>query len=339
MKQRKRQRVSFKQIFCSFIHLRPTQHLVSMYELTKTTFGKHTRFELHNPLTGNSFSIVPAAGANMLDIQFAGHSILDGHSTPEELEAGKWGKSTILFPFPNRLDEGKYRWLGKEYQFPINNVATGNAIHGFVREEAFEVEYVFLAKNFASIRCYFDYVGDRPYYPFPFSLEIEFSIHDTGKFELAVEVENLHHAPIPIGFGWHPYFRLTETANEHRLKVPACEKVGINDRMIPTGGRTQFKDFQALTTIRETMLDTCFHNAKTSGQYQLVLEGGGRRLRLKAPVAQFPFFQVFTPPHRESIALEPMTCNVDAFNNQQGLVGLAPDKKWKGKMSLEYREG
>ncbi|MFN0215071.1 MAG: hypothetical protein ACKVT2_12515, partial [Saprospiraceae bacterium] len=142
-----------------------------MYELTKTPFGKHTRFHLHNPLTGNGFSIVPAVGANVLDIQFSGQSILDGHNIPEELEAGKWGKSTILFPFPNRLKDGKYRWLGKEYQFPINNAATGNAIHGFVREEAFEVEYVFLSRNFASIRCFFDYTGDRPYYPFPFSLE------------------------------------------------------------------------------------------------------------------------------------------------------------------------
>jgi aldose 1-epimerase len=180
-------------------------------------------------------------------------------------------------------------------------------------------------------------VGDRPYYPFPFSLEIEFFIHDTGKFEVQVEVENLHHTSIPIGFGWHPYFRLTEGANGHALQVPACEKVTINKRMIPTGGRAQFKDFQALTFVEETILDNCFQCSKTSGNYQLMLEGGGRYLTMKAPIAQFPFFQVFTPPHRESIALEPMTCNVDAFNNKQGLVGLAPDKKWKGKMSLEYR--
>ena len=307
-----------------------------MYELTKTPFGKHTRFELHNPETGQGFSIVPAVGANVLDIQFDHQSILDGHSTPEELAAGKWGKSTILFPFPNRLNEGKYRWLGKDYQFPVNNPATGNAIHGFVRNEAFEVEYVFLAKNFASIRCYFDYVGDLPYYPFPFSLEIEFSIHDTGKFEVQIEVQNLHHAPIPFGFGWHPYFRLTEGANNHALQVPPCEKITINKQMIPTGGRSQFKAFQALTFVEDTMLDNCFQSTKNSGSYQLMLEGNGRYLTMKAPVAQFPFFQVFTPPHRESIALEPMTCNVDAFNNKQGLVELAPDKKWKGKMSLGY---
>jgi aldose 1-epimerase len=307
-----------------------------MYELIKTPFGKHTRFELRSPASGNGFSIVPGAGANVLDIQFKNHSILDGYTTPEELAAGKWGKSTVLFPFPNRLDEGKYKWLGETYQFPINNAATGNAIHGFVREEAFEVDYVFLSRNFASIRCFFDYMGDREYYPFPFSLELEFSIHESGKFELGIEVHNLHSDPIPMGFGWHPYFRLTEIADAHALQIPACEKVAIDKRMIPTGGRSKFSAFHALTFVEDTVLDNCFQSSKTSGMYQLMLEGKGRYLTMKAPVAQFPFFQVFTPPHRESIALEPMTCNVDAFNNKQGLVALAPDKKWKGKIDLKY---
>ena len=202
-----------------------------MYELIKTPFGKHTRFDLRSPLSGHGFSIVPAAGANVLDILFSGQSVLDGHATPEELESGKGGKSTLLFPFPNRLNEGKYKWMGRQYQFPVNNAATGNAIHGFVREEAFEVEYVLLAQTFARIRCYFDYVGNREYYPFPFTMEVEFSIHDSGLFEMEVEVQNLHHDPIPMGFGWHPYFRLTEGANKHSLQIPPCEKIEINDRM------------------------------------------------------------------------------------------------------------
>lgn len=305
-----------------------------MYELSKTLFGKHVRFDLRNPQTGNGFAIAPSAGANVLDIQFGGQSILDGYATPEELEAGKWGKSSVLFPFPNRLNGGKYQWLEKKYQFPINNAATGNAIHGFVREAVFEVEYIFLARNCAHLRCSFDYLGDREYYPFPFSIELEFSIHDSGKFELQVEVLNLHHEPIPMGFGWHPYFCLTESANRHALRLPPCEKVEINDKMIPTNGRSRYLDFQKWSAVGETMLDNCFHNAKTRGYYKLMLEAAGRTLAVKSTVKQFPFFQVFTPPHRESIALEPMSCNVDAFNNQQGLVSLAPDKKWSGKIEI-----
>lgn len=308
-----------------------------MYELTKSPFGEHTLFELSNPDSGNGLRIVPGKGATVLDIQFGGQSILDGYTTPKELAEGKWGKSSILFPFPNRLKDGKYTWLGKQYQFPINNAATGNAIHGFVREGAFEVDYVFLSQTSASIRCYYDYMGELSYYPFPFSLEMEFTIHDSGKFEMQVEVTNLHHEPIPVGFGWHPYFRLTEGANRHSLRLPPCEKVVIDERMIPSGGRMQYKVFEKLTFIEETVLDNCFQQNSAKGQYQLMLEGEGHYLTMKVPAAQFPFFQVFTPPHRESVALEPMSCNVDAFNNGQGLVKLAADARWKGKMVMELQ--
>jgi aldose 1-epimerase len=307
-----------------------------MYELTKSAFGKRTRFDLQNPATGTGFSIVPECGANVLDIRFGGQSILDGYASPDELEAGKWGKSSVLFPFPNRLNGGKYNWLGQAYQFPLNNAATANAIHGFAREEAFEVEYFFLAKDCASIRCSYDYEGQRPYYPFPFALDLEFTIHDDGTFSLEVEVENVHPQPIPVGFGWHPYFRLAERADDHRLQLPACEKVAIDERMIPTGERTKFADFQRIKSVGDAVLDNCFQYAKASGDYEMALESAEHRLLLNASAKQFPFFQVFTPPHRQSVALEPMTCNVDAFNNQQGLVTLGVGASWKGNMEIRF---
>ena len=305
-----------------------------MYELRQTPFGSFTRYDIYHEKSGNGFSIVPACGANVLDIQFGGDSILDGYDTPEALAAGKWGKSSLLFPFPNRLAKGAYKWLGKKYQFPLNNVATGNAIHGFVRDEAFEVEYCFLAKDGASIRCFYDYDGSREYYPFPFSLEIEFTISNDGRFRVEIALSNLGECAMPFGFGWHPYFRLASAADAHSLKLPACEKVAIDETMIPTGGRSIYTAFQTQKPIEDTILDTCFQHANTNGSPKLTLSAAGRKLSIKATAKKFPFFQVFTPPHRESIALEPMTCNVDAFNNGQGLISLLPDKKWKGKMEL-----
>lgn len=305
-----------------------------MYESEKSTFGQYTRYDLFNPSNGNSFSIVPEGGANVLDIRFSGKSILDGYQTPDELRAAKWGKSALLFPFPNRLNRGRYEWLGSTYEFPLNNATTENAIHGFVRNEAFEVEYIFLAKDHASILCSYVYEGQRSYYPFPFSLEVEFTIYDSGKFTLEAACLNLHRESIPIGFGWHPYFRLAETADEHAMQLPPCEKIAITDRMIPTGERSDFPAFQRKKRVGDAFLDNCFASKKTSGAYKMTLEGEGRRIAVKANARQFPFFQVFTPPHRESIALEPMSCNVDAFNNREGLITLAPDKEWKAKMEI-----
>ena len=309
-----------------------------MYDLVKTPFGKYTRYTLQHEATGNAFSIVPERGATLLDITLAGQQILDGYQTPEELDIAKFGKSALLFPFPNRLDRGRYEWLGKRYQFPINNVATENAIHGFVREEAFEVEFVFLAKDHASILCSFTYEGQRDYYPFPFTLEVEFMLHDSGVFTVEAACRNLHSQAIPIAFGWHPYFRLTERVDDHSVQLPACEKVDIQERMIPTGERTVFADFQRKKRLGEEVLDNCFQTAKAEGTYKLQLEHAGQRLKVQASARQFPYFQVFTPPHRSSIALEPMTGNIDAFNNGQGLITLQPDQEWKGKMTIALED-
>jgi aldose 1-epimerase len=119
------------------------------------------------------------------------------------------------------------------------------------------------------------------------------------------------------------------------MQLPACEKVEISDRMIPTGARTAYADFARKKSVGDTVLDNCFQANQSNGTYALKLEGnGGAQLSVKASARQFPYFQVFTPPHRESIALEPMSCNVDAFNNGQGLITLEPDKEWKAKMTV-----
>lgn len=173
---------------------------------------------------------------------------------------------------------------GKKYQFPINNAATENAIHGFVRDEAFEVDFVFLAKDHASILCSFTYEGQREYYPFPFTLEIEFMLHDNGTFTVEVACRNLHNQAIPFGFGWHPYFRLTERVDDHLLQLPSCEKVAIQERMIPTGERTAFSDFQRKKRLGEDELEYLLSGRQSGGQCittigtrRTTAEGAGQR--------------------------------------------------------------
>ena len=306
-----------------------------MYQLSVSAFGDFTRYELEHPESGNRFSIVPERGANVLDLHFGGVNILDGYDTPEALEQAKWGKSVLLFPFPNRLDRGQYSWQGKTYQFPINNAATENAIHGFVRDEAFYVVKIELGLEYALIQCRFDYDGSRPYYPFPFTLDVTFKIQNNGQFALKTSCLNRHSAPIPIGFGWHPYFKLTEKSDAHQMRLPVSSMVEINERMIPTGAQTHYTHFYRRKLVADTFLDNCFQ-AGTHGTYKMLLEHGTQNLIVSANAGQFPFFQVFTPPHRESIALEPMSCNVDALNNGDGLDILHPQETWKGEIKLKY---
>lgn len=307
-----------------------------MYELSTAPFGPYRRYDIQDPATGHGFSLAPAKGATLLDLRFAGKSVLDGYQTPDELSAGKWGKSAVLFPFPNRLRDGHYTWDGREYLFPINNADTGNAIHGFARGETFEVVRVELTTEDASIACRLDYDGRHAGYPFPCTLDLVFSISNRNDFSVSFFLKNRHDKAIPAGFGWHPYFRLAERADDHTLQLPPCEKIGIDDRMIPTGARSAFPDFETEKKLAATSLDNCFRATSAHLLYRLHLSAAGRRLMLVASEASFPFFQIFTPPHRQSVALEPMTCNVDAFRNGDGLVSVPPGGDWTAAFRIEY---
>jgi aldose 1-epimerase len=41
-----------------------------------------------------------------------------------------------------------------------------------------------------------------------------------------------------------------------------------------------------------------------------------------SPEGSYPFLQIYTPPHRQSIAIENLSAAPDAFNNKMGLIVL-----------------
>jgi len=43
------------------------------------------------------------------------------------------------------------------------------------------------------------------------------------------------------------------------------------------------------------------------------------------PDRAYPYLQVYTPPHRKSIAIENLSSAPDAFNNKIGLIELGPE--------------
>ncbi|MCB0532654.1 MAG: hypothetical protein H6574_16600 [Lewinellaceae bacterium] len=309
-----------------------------MFELTQVPFGIYRLYTLHHPETGDGFSIVPGLGATVLELNFRGTNVIDGYQSPEELEIGKWGKSALLFPFPNRLQDGQYSWLGENHFFPINHPSSGNAIHGFVRDEAFEVVRIELTNETAELTCRYEYRGQHASYPFPFTLEVTFSMSYRSAFHVSFFLKNRHKEAIPVGLGWHPYFRLADTVGDHNMQLPTCKMVEIDERMIPTGGLRAFPDFSKEKMLGDTVLDNCFKVADEHTLYHLHLRAGTRQLTLAASRELFPFFQVFTPPDRQSIALEPMTCNVNAFQTGDGLVTVPAGGDWTAAFGVEYRD-
>jgi len=50
--------------------------------------------------------------------------------------------------------------------------------------------------------------------------------------------------------------------------------------------------------------------------------------------SKYKYLQIYIPPSRKSIAIEPMTCKADAFNSGDGLIVLSPNEKFKGEYGV-----
>ncbi|MEO0339383.1 MAG: aldose 1-epimerase [Bacteroidota bacterium] len=310
-----------------------------MFAHTQEAFGKFVLHKIYNEATQTGFSIVPAYGGIVLDIQFGGTSIIDGYKTPIELDIADWGKSILMYPFPNRLRDGIYQWGGETYEFPINDSFTENAIHGLGKTEPMNIHQVQTSETAGELSCQFHYQGQYKYYPFPFVFTASFKITaDTLEVELAME--NKAEVSIPVGFGWHPYFALSADIRDSEIQLPPLDMVGIDERMIPTGKRYSFDEFLEKKKIGAAVLDNCFAVKTEPGQDKMQIQLSGEKGTIdywqELGTNKYQYVQLFMPPMRASIAIEPMTCNVNAFNNGDGLIHLEVGEQVAAKFGLTY---
>src|SRR5437763_86737 len=85
------------------------------------------------------------------------------------------GRGQVLAPWPNRLAGGRYEWEDDELQLPVNEVATGSAIHGLVRWGSWH------AVEHEAARVVLEHVlHPQPGYPFALRLRVEYRLSASG---------------------------------------------------------------------------------------------------------------------------------------------------------------
>ncbi len=319
-----------------------------MFKFEHTTFGRNDKITFFDDKE-NRFSLSPNYGGCLLELVFEGENVLDSYSTPEELAENKWSKSAFLYPYPNRLRDGKYKHNGKTYQFAINNAATQNSIHGFGKDVPMRVVKTSVKENEASVKLRFKHDGKNLSYPFKFSMDITMGFKraftdkkkkkHTAEFSVEMKFKNQSAHAIPVGLGWHPYFKISEKVDDTALFMPSVQKIDIDARMLPTGTFSKFENFKSWQTIGDTVLDNGFLIKQTDEKIaQICIKTNTAELKFWQEIgpAKWNYTQIFTPPHRNSIAIEPMTCNIDAFNNKDGLLLLTPKAVLDGKFGVRF---
>lgn len=312
-----------------------------MFQKEISDFGPFNLYRFIHYDSGNGFELTPAFGGTLLQVHFGNIPLLDGYAGPDELAAYDWAKSAILAPFSNRLRGGSFRWQGKAYSFPINEPSTGTALHGFSLPQDMEVFEESIGQDHADIRCLMDYAGDQLAFPFPFRLEVGYRMNLSGEFIMSLKARNTGNTDIPLVLGWHPYFRLPGDLSEWELTLPECRFVEVDEERVPTGKKQAFTIFREPLALGKVLLDNCFAlKADGPGRARLQLRSSEGVLEYwqETGFRKFNYLQLFIPPGRQSLAIEPMTGNIDAFNNQDGLISLPPGEEFQASCGFSFRK-
>lgn len=307
---------------------------------TQTTFGRFTSHVIENKEAEARMVIIPGKGAGLMELNFGDDNFIVGYDKPEALDENSGARSMPLFPFPNRLAGGEYSWKGETYEFPITDKAGPNAIHGIGRNAAFKLTHSEIGDQSALVTFTYQDKGHHPGYPFPFSFDMSFRLDSSHAFEMEMGFKNESEEEIPVGFGWHPYFKVSERIDDAILRLPPCEKIEVDENMIPTGERSPFHYFNDLKPIGRFKLDNCFALTDTGERAEVLLKGkqGDLVYWQETGDQKFNFIQLYIPDDRGSLAIEPMTCNIDAFHNEEGLIVLEPGERVSGRCGLSVRQ-
>lgn len=286
-------------------------------------------FRLTSPDGLYAAEIRPDLGALLTSFRFHQLELIDCALDQPHWEAGF--PSALLYPFPNRINLGRYDWQENHYQLTQNETGRHHALHGLIWNQVFQV----VSHESDHLICVYTYTGTDPGYPFSFTIEVQFALDATG-LRLSYTIENTSDQTVPAAWGWHPYFRLgEEPIDSCQLTLPHHHLIKLGKDMIPVQ-ETSENIAGSTFSLKGIVLDQVYQFTRLEKAIICVQNTAGR---LTCSFSEgHPYFTLYTPPSRASIAIEPQTANIDAFNNKQGLWSLYPREQKTGTIHLQYEE-
>ena len=300
--------------------------------------------------------VVPALGNNCfvynVSYQNAWYDIIDPPPDLSTLEKRPTAfGNPILFPFPNRIRDGKWEFEGKTYQFD-KSPDSPTTIHGLLLNRPYTVDASFIestSNDFnqprgAILKCSLnseEFPDVIRQYPFPFKIEITYALHDSV-LSMYTTIVNTGETNMPMGYGIHPYFNVnisgTANAQDALIFVPANTYWELDDVLVPTGavldvkGTLDLRDGQPFGKIKLDHVFTDVQMVDGVSRCSIVNKDTGYGMVMESD-AHFRELVVYTPPGRDAICFEPYTCPTDAINLESkgipaGVIVLSPKESF-----------
>ena len=249
----------------------------------------------------------------------------------ENLEAAAESGSTagipLLHPWANRLAGLEYRAAGRDVRLdgasPILHFdSKGLPIHGVPWSK---LTWEVTASRTDTIEARLAWTGPEllAVFPFPHALELRVAFAP-GSLSLETTLFAGPGAAVPVAFGFHPYFALPGSRPQWRLRLPAMRRLQLDANGIPTGRE------EAALAVDNLLADGSWDDgfALEAETATLGISGGGLAISVDF-LEGFGYAQVYAPPGKPFVALEPMTAPTSALTTGRGLRTVAPGDRYR----------
>ncbi|MGN0495671.1 MAG: aldose 1-epimerase [Lachnospiraceae bacterium] len=256
-----------------------------------------------------------------------------------------YGLPTLYLP--NRLGYGKLRVSDASYQLPVNESSFQNYIHGFLHKRHYTVTDTSVDGDKAIVKA--EYIYDEKdefftYLPISFKADFVFELDEDG-LHYSFTMTNQSDKQMPYGVCNHSAFKAPfihgHKGTDIRIKIPAVERLILNERRLPTGETRKLSFYDERYTkgtqkVHKQYIDNDMYRIEEmdlDGKpfYGVVMTDvpSGKRVCYEVDKA-FPFFIVWNDKGtKDYYCPEPMSWMIDAPNldlpaDVTGYVELAP---------------
>jgi aldose 1-epimerase len=278
--------------------------------------------------------LAPDLGGSVTAFQLetpAGPVDLMRRASPEAILAqGPLAASSFpLFPYSNRIRDGKFRFRGQSYEYPSNAFGYQHLMHGHGWVRPWQVG----EHREHSVELVFDCGADL--WRWPYRATQHFELGQT-QLKVTSSITNLSQEVMPVGAGLHPYFDRT-----HKVRLTArLSGVWVGDDSCLPERCVELPpewDFGAGLRVEELRLDHCF--AGWDGSALIEWPERGTALGIEA-APLFSQLVVYVPPGERFFCVEPVSNANDAFNladrgvEGTGMRELAPGATLSGLVTF-----
>jgi aldose 1-epimerase len=298
------------------------------------------------PPGGTEAWIVPRYGSNLCRLSYGGRRIIDFEKPL--LLARDYTGTPVLYPTPNRVRGGVFRWRGRSYP----QAKRGRPVleHGLVHDEPWSFAPPASDATGATLETWIDFregetLGEA--FPFPHRLRLAFRL-TARSLTVTYTIHNQGPEALPYGFGLHPYFIKLGGDEGTRVGLPAESVMDATGDLLPTGRRIAVEgtiyDLRQPKALAALDLDHVFTDIPAGGAARVQYPALGLEVGLEA-TEDFSHLVVYTPRGAGFFCVENQTCSTDAHNlfdrgfaRESGLKTVPPWGSRQGSVRYAIRD-